>query len=227
MSISGFFLIDKPVGPTSHDVVDVLRRVTGERTIGHAGTLDPLASGLLVLAVTREFTKQVDKFKSLDKVYRAEITLGKDSSTYDSEGELTAVSDREPSDSEIKNVLKTFIGQTEQLPPIFSAKKIGGQSAHKLARQGEAVELKPSPVEVYDIELIDYRYPRVEFTTRVSPGTYIRSLAHDIGKELGVGAYLSNLCRVRIGEFSVIQAIKLDEIKSITDLEKARVSDMV
>lgn len=227
MSVTGFFLIDKPVHPTSHDVVDVLRKIANERTVGHAGTLDPLASGLLIVAVGREFTKQIDKFKNLDKVYEAEITLGQTSNTYDGEGELTLTSGRCPSDKEIKKVLQQFVGVYSQLPPIFSAKKIHGQSAYKLARQGRSVELKPALVEIYDIDLIDYHYPKSTFSAKVSVGTYIRSLAHDIGKQLGTGAYLSGLRRIAIGEFSVAQAINLNELQSAADLEKGRMRGVV
>jgi len=215
------------MGPTSHDVVDTLRRITGERTIGHAGTLDPLASGLLILAVGREHTKQIERFKNLDKTYEAEISLGEISDTYDSEGNLVAVSSREPKKKEVVDVLKSFVGAHEQLPPIFSAKKIKGQSAHKLARQGKAVELRPSAIEIYSIKLVDYSYPQVSFTAKVSAGTYIRSLAHDIGQKLGTGAYLSNLRRTNIGDFLVAQAVKLDEIKSLADLPQGRISGVI
>jgi len=215
------------VGPTSHDVVDVLRRITGEETVGHAGTLDPLASGLLILAVAKEYTKQIERFKNLGKIYEAEISLGQQSETYDSEGNLVAVSSREPKEKEVIDVLKSFVGANEQLPPIFSAKKIHGVSAHRLARQGKAVELRPSAVEIYSIKLVDYSYPQISFTAKVSAGTYIRSLAHDIGQKLGTGAYLSNLRRTNIGDFSVAQAVKLDEIKSLADLPQGRIPGVV
>ena len=225
--LSGFFLIDKPIGPTSHDVVGVLRRISGERTIGHAGTLDPLASGLLIVAIGREFTKQIDKFKNLDKIYEAEVCLGEESNTYDREGSLTAVSDRQPSEKEIKEILANFVGAQEQLPPIFSAKKIKGESAYKSARAGRSVELKPVSVNIKGIDLISYHYPKVVFSTEVSAGTYIRSLAHDIGKKLGIGAYLFNLRRVSIGGFSAAKAIKLDEIRSVDDLLPGQISSVV
>jgi len=227
VSVVGHFLIDKPIGPTSHDVVGRLRRITNERTIGHAGTLDPLASGLLILAVGREYTKQIDKFKNLDKVYEAEVTLGKESNTYDGEGELTAISEREPSEQEVGDVLDKFVGRMDQLPPIFSAKKINGQSAYKAARQGKIVELKPAAIEIKKIHLISYQYPRMAFMVEVSAGTYIRSLAHDIGERLGVGAYLSNLRRTSIGDFSVTQAIKLDEISGADDLLPGKISTVI
>lgn len=227
MSVTGVFLIDKPVGPTSHDVVDVLRRITGEETVGHAGTLDPLASGLLIVGIGREFTKRLGEFKGLDKTYEAKVVLGQESATYDREGELTPISGREPDGAEVEKTLQYFARSHQQLPPIFSAKKIHGASAHRLARQGKAVELKPSAVEIYSIKLVDYSYPQVSFTAKVSAGTYIRSLAHDMGQKLGTGAYLSNLRRTNIGDFSVTQAIKLDEIKSLADFERARIPGVV
>jgi tRNA pseudouridine55 synthase len=227
VSVNGVFLIDKPVGPTSHDVVDVLRRVAGEKTIGHAGTLDPLASGLLLVGIGREFTKRLDRFRGLPKVYEATVTLGSESSTYDREGELTAVSDRQPGGEEVERALRQLGESREQLPPIFSAKKIQGTSAHRLARQGKTVELRPSAIEIYSIKLVDYRYPQVSFTAKVSAGTYIRSLAHDIGKLLNIGAYLSALRRTQIGDFSVDRAVGLDEIRSLADLEKARINGVL
>lgn len=227
MSVAGLFLIDKPIGITSHAVVDRLRRITGERTIGHAGTLDPLASGLLLVAIGREFTKQLGQFGGLDKTYDATIILGQESATYDREGELTPVSDREPDEAEIEKTLQSFVGSHQQLPPIFSAKKIKGESAHRLARQGKAVELRPVPIKIKRIEPTDYRYPEVSLTVEVSAGTYIRSLAHDIGEHLNTGAYLSHLRRTRIGDFSIERAIGLDEIKSPKDLEKARIDGVL
>ena len=227
MPIAGFFLIDKPIGPTSHDVVGRLRKVTGEKTIGHAGTLDPLASGLLIVAVAKEFTKQIDRFKNLDKIYEAEITLGQTSNTDDAEGELTTVSGREPDNNEIVEALRSLVGPMEQLPPIFSAKKISGQSAYKAAREGKPVELKPVLVDIKQLDLISYNYPRVNFKATVSVGTYIRSLARDIGDRLQTGAYLSGLRRTQIGNFLVTQAAKLDDLNSPADLEPARIADMV
>lgn len=227
MPVTGVFLVGKPVGPTSHDVVDRLRRVTGEKTIGHAGTLDPLASGLLIVGIGREFTKRLDKFRELPKVYEAAVILGSESSTYDREGELTPVSDKQPNREKVEQVLREFAGSYKQLPPIFSAKKIRGESAHKLARQGKVVELKPSAIEIYSIKLVNYSYPQVSFTAKVSAGTYIRSLAHDIGQKLGTGAYLSKLRRTTVGDLSVIQAVELDEIKSLADLEKARIGSVL
>jgi tRNA pseudouridine55 synthase len=217
--VTGLFLINKPKGITSHDVVDYLRKVTG-----HAGTLDPMASGLMIVAIGREFTKQILKFSGLGKEYLADVTLGKNSTTHDAEGELTAVSDRELGIEEIKLVLENFIGWQEQTPPIFSAKKIKGKKAYDLAREGKKVELKSVVIEIKSINLINYQYPEIEFGVEVSAGTYIRSLAYDIGVKLKTGAYLSKLIRIKVGSYSLNRAIDLKDIKSPNDLEGVRIN---
>src|SRR3989344_3494850 len=155
---SGIFLINKPTGMTSHDVIDFLRKVTGEQTIGHAGTLDPAASGLLIVAVSREFTKKLNQYLKLDKEYIASIELGKVSTTYDSEGEIAdtaLVVGRQqvqtPSQREIGSTIDKFLGNYKQLPPAFSAKKIRGKKAYELARKGKDVDLKPVPVTIHTI----------------------------------------------------------------------------
>lgn len=216
--IEGLFLINKPVGITSHDVVDRLRRITGERRIGHAGTLDPLASGLMLVAIGKRYTTQLQRYVGLSKEYEAEITLGYVSTTYDAEGELSAVSDKEPRLDEVEDTLKGFIGRQEQTPPIFSAKKLQGRKAYELARAGEQIKIEPKKIEVFDIKLLNYGYPKIQFRTKVSSGTYIRSLAHDIGQELGVGAYLSGLVRTRIGRHRLSRAIDLNKIRSAEDI---------
>ena len=231
----GIYLINKPKGITSHDVVNYLRKITGEKTIGHAGTLDPLASGLMIVAIGREFTKKISKYSKLDKEYTAEATLGATSTTYDAEGiirhpELVSGSPAQIPDhvrndeiikhsqEEVDRVLQGFVGSHDQMPPIFSAKKIGGQKAYDLARQGKAVDLKAVPVTITEIKLLDYRYPLIKFSAQVSSGTYIRSLVHDIGQKLGTGAYMSGLVRNSIGEYQLDQATDLYQIKSVTDL---------
>lgn len=223
-AITGLFLINKPKGITSHDVVDYLRRVTNEKTIGHGGTLDPMASGLMIVAIGREFTKQILKFSGLGKEYIATITLGANSTTYDAEGELTVVSNKEPSLEEIRTVLDGLIGWQEQMPPIFSAKKIKGKKAYDLARMGKVVELDPVKVEIKLMDLINYQYPEVSFKVLVSAGTYIRSLAFDIGTKLGTGAYLSKLIRTKVGDYLLDKAIDLHNIKSPNDLEGVRIN---
>ncbi len=204
-------------------MVNRLRKVTGEKRIGHAGTLDPLASGLLVVAISREFTKQLNKFLKLDKEYEAEIVLGKTSNTYDAEGEIKEIDDREITEEEIAEVLNGFMGEFEQMPPPFSAKKINGKRAYDLARAGKEVKLKTQLVNISQIELLDYAYPQAKFRVGVSSGTYIRSLAYDIGNKLGVGAYLSGLIRTKVGDYSLDKAVDLDKIQSGQDLEASRI----
>ncbi len=214
--MNGYILIDKPLGWTSFDVVARVRRLardmTGEKLkVGHAGTLDPLATGLLILLLGKA-TKQQDGFMKLDKSYEAEITLGSNSSTYDAEGELTHISDRQPMLEQIQIALQTFIGPIEQMPPQFSAIKIDGKRAYELARAGKPAELKSRTVTINDLEITTYNYPKLVITTDVSSGTYIRSLAYDIGDRLGTGAYISSLRRTRIGEHSVDDAVMIDHL---------------
>jgi len=223
----GIYLINKAKGITSHDVVGYLRRITGERTIGHAGTLDPLASGLMIVAIGREFTKRISEFSKLDKEYTAEATLGATSTTYDAEGEVTNVECKMKNEKikqkEIESTLQSSIGQQEQTPPIFSAKKIKGQKAYDLARQGKPVELKPVSINIQEIKLLDYQYPILKFKVKVSSGTYIRSLVNDIGQKLGTGAYMSGLMRDAIGEHQLSQAVDLNQVKSVADLKPAQI----
>ncbi len=216
--MQGIFLINKPTGITSHNVIDRMRQVTGERTIGHAGTLDPLASGLMIVAIGKDFTTQLQKYVGLDKEYEAEVTLGQISTTQDAEGKLTQISTAQPAQEEIEQTLKSFVGRCEQLPPIFSAKKIKGKKSYELARAGKEVELKPQQIEIFNIKLLVYDYPKLKIQTEVSSGTYIRSLAHDIGQKLRTGAYLSGLIRTGVGDYKILQAVALDEIKTPQDI---------
>lgn len=225
MSVKGIFLISKPIGITSHDAVSYLRKITKEQKIGHAGTLDPLASGLLIIAIGREFTKQLDKFRGLDKKYNAKIKLGEISTTYDADGDMTSVSNLKPSLKKIESVLKDFKGKYSQMPPIFSAKKIKGQKAYNLARSGKKVELQPKEIVIHEIELLDYSYPYLNLDTVVSSGTYIRSLAHDIGQKLAVGAYLLELTRTHIGNYRLKNAVDLNLIHSLNDLENVKIKE--
>lgn len=204
-------LVNKPIGITSFDVIRALRRQTGVRKIGHAGTLDPLASGLMLLLFGAA-CKQAQTFTKLDKRYVAEITLGANSSTGDNEGEKTEVSDRMPSLAEIEAALAKLTGEIIQTPPVYSAIKIGGQEAYKYARAGRAVEVPSRQVTVYENKLIDYKYPIIELATHVSSGTYVRTLAEDLGKLLETGAYLSGLVRTTVGGFNLDEALVLDEI---------------
>lgn len=203
-------LIDKPAGMTSFGVVARLRRVLSQQAgkkvkVGHTGTLDPFATGLMIL-VTGKKCRDAGSYTKLDKWYEAEIVLGQVSTTGDPEGELTDVSDRQPTQAEIEQVLQQFTGEIRQRPPIFSAIKINGQRAYKLARDGQEVEIPERTVQVYTLELVDYTYPSLNIRVHVSSGTYIRSLAVDIGKKLGVGAYCQALRRAKIANYDIADA---------------------
>jgi len=203
-------LIDKPAGMTSFGVVARLRRVLSQAAgkkvkVGHTGTLDPFATGLMII-VTGKKCREADTFTKLDKWYEAEVMLGEVSTTGDPEGELTRVSTRQPSCSEIEAVLSIFEGEIKQRPPIFSAIKINGRRAYQLARQGQPVDMPERTVSIYALELVAYEYPRLVIRAHVSSGTYIRSLAIDIGRKLGTGAYCRQLRRQAIAEYDVAQA---------------------
>lgn len=217
--MDGILLIDKPAGWTSFDVVakvrGLVRRHTGQKRpkVGHSGTLDPFATGLLVVLVG-SYTKRQDEFMRKDKVYEAVLDLGKVSTTGDPEGEITEISGRVPTPEEIKSVLNRFSGEIEQTPPIYSAIKINGQRAYDLARAGKQVDLKSRRVTVYEIADVRYDYPELEFKARVSSGTYIRSLAADIGEGLDCGAYLKSLRRLSSGELSVHDSVKPESLEA-------------
>lgn len=206
----GMWLVHKPVGISSFGAVARVRQLTGIRKVGHAGTLDPQAEGLMIILVGKAYTRQADGFLKLDKVYEVEATLGQTSTTGDREGGLTAVSDAQPSLAEIKKALGVFEGDIMQTPPIYSAIKVGGQRAYKLARAGKDVMLEPRKVTVHQIELLGYSYPKLTFRAHVSSGTYIRSLVEDIGTRLGTGAYMSALTRTAIGSHKLSGAVLLD-----------------
>jgi tRNA pseudouridine55 synthase len=209
----GILLIDKPAEMTSFGVVARVRRVLSNQQgkkvkVGHTGTLDPFATGLMIIVVGKE-CKNAGMYSKLDKVYEATIQLGHTSTTGDPEGELTAVSDRQPTREEIEQVLTQFVGTITQRPPIYSAIKIDGERAYKLARAGKAVEVPERQVVVHSIELIDYVYPELRIRAHVGSGTYIRTLAQDIGEALATGAYTTQLRRTSIAEWSIDQAVTL------------------
>jgi tRNA pseudouridine55 synthase len=207
----GILLIDKPKGWTSFDVVakvrGIVRRETGQKKvkIGHTGTLDPLATGLLVL-VLGGYTKRVPELSKADKTYEVTMRLGQTSTTGDEEGQKTPASDKKPSEAEVLAALRHFVGEIQQIPPAYSAIKVHGQRAYKLARAGKEVAIEPRSVTIYEITDVVYDYPQVRFTATVSSGTYIRSLVEDIGKRLDTGAYMSALYRTEVGDFSVTNA---------------------
>jgi len=206
--------IIKPPGITSHDVVNGVRRITGERRVGHGGTLDPFASGVLVIGISRESTRKLQEIlKDTDKEYVAVIEAGKTSTTGDPEGEITEHSGPlSLEEGRVEEVLKGFIGEIEQTPPSHSAIKVNGVPAYRLARRGEKIRLKKRKVFIKELELLEFNPPFIKIRTVVSSGTYIRSLAEDIGKKLGVGAYLKELTRTRVGDFTI------DDSKTIEDL---------
>lgn len=208
-------LIDKPDGITSFGVVARVRRVLKERVgskvkVGHTGTLDPFATGLLILLAGKA-TKRSNEFLKKDKEYEAEIFLGSTSTTGDPEGEISHVSDKVPSLEEIESVCSKFVGEISQKVPAFSAVKINGQRAYQLARSGKEVDTPTRKVTIYSIEILSYNYPVLKIKTFVSSGTYIRTLGEDIGAELKTGAYLTALRRTKIGDYSVSDAVKLDD----------------
>lgn len=208
-------LIDKPAGISSFGVVakvrGYLRNECGHKVkVGHTGTLDPFATGLLIL-LSGKMTKKSNEFLKLDKEYIADLKLGFKSSTGDPEGEIEKVDDRVPDAKEIEDILQTFIGEIEQIPPKYSAIKINGQRAYKLARKGVDFEVPMRKIRIYNIEVLKYEYPRLAIRCQVSSGTYIRTLAEDIGLKLGVGAYLTALRRTKIGEYSVDKACTLKD----------------
>ena len=207
-------LIDKPADFTSHDVVNVIRKKFNTRRVGHGGTLDPFATGLLIVGVGRA-TKKLTNIVGLDKTYEATAQLGATTDTYDLTGSIIPSSEFPvPSSDDIENAMKNFRGTIEQKAPAFSAKKVKGQKLYALARRGEDVEhLRPTKkVDVTELEILDYNFPTLKFRVTCSSGTYIRSLAHDIGQDLGCGAYLTELRRTRIGEYKLEDAKKLEEI---------------
>ena len=207
-------LADKPAGISSFGVVARVRRQLSEQAgrkikVGHTGTLDPFATGLMIL-LSGTFTRRAGEFSKLDKVYEATIRLGAISSTGDPEGEITEQLVQDiPSEQQVRQTIKTFLGKITQTPPVFSAIKINGQRAYKLARAGQAVEMPSREVEIYSIELLSYEYPHIKIRAHVSSGTYIRTLAQDIGDLLGTGAYVTKLRRVKVGQYDIKDAVTI------------------
>lgn len=216
MFIQGIFAIYKPIGPTSHDIINQLRTITGVRRIGHAGTLDPLAKGVLVVGIGREYTKKLSEIVKGKKEYLATIKLGEYSTTDDQEGKKTKVKIKnKPKLIDINNTIVEFIGKIQQAPPQFSSIKINGKSAYGLARAGKKIEFKLRYVEIKNITIIKYIWPNLELKVTTGPGVYIRSLAKDIGKKLGVGGYLYSLERTRVGQFSKERTLALSQFEKL------------
>ena len=216
----GIILVDKPAEMTSFGVVARVRRVLSQQAgkkvkVGHCGTLDPFATGLLMLCVGKE-CKNAGTYMKHDKVYEATFRLGQTSTTGDPEGELTEVSSAQPTPEDIEHALAQFRGDIQQRPPIFSAIKIDGKRAYKLARDGQEVELPLRTITIHSLELVEYSYPDLKIRTHVSSGTYIRSLGVDIGAALGTGAYCSQLRRTSIAKWLVADAQTLADF-GVTD----------
>lgn len=223
----GFCLVDKPAGPTSHDLVRQARRALETRRIGHAGTLDPFATGLLLLGVGRA-TRLIEYLSDLDKVYVAEARLGIRTSTLDPEGEVVSRNEawQTLSHDEIHQALESFRGDREQVPPSFSAKKVRGERAYARARRGESTELNPVRIQIHDIELLEVSLPRVRFRVRCSTGTYVRVLGEELGDALDVGAHLTALRRTAIGPFGVERAVAPEQLGDADRLRDAWVSPL-
>ena len=216
----GFLNIYKPKGKTSHDVVAILRRITKVKQIGHTGTLDPFAEGVLPICIGKA-TRLIEYLKD-DKAYIGTVQLGKSTTTYDLEGADVEISDKTPSLEEIEAELNNFRGDIEQLPPIFSAIKVKGKKLYEYARKGEEVEIQPRSVNISELELLNYDKENrtLELYIKCSKGTYIRSIAHDLGKNLNCFGHLIKLVRVKAGDFLVENAIKLDELSSVEEVKK-------
>lgn len=200
--LEGILLVDKPQGRTSFSLIRSLRRLTGIRKIGHAGTLDPFATGVMILLIGREYTRLSDTLLLQDKEYAAEVHLGVSTDTYDCDGKVVARSKKVPTLLQIESALEHFQGEIEQIPPMYSAKKIKGKKLYELARQGEEIERQPAIVRV-KTTLLSYAYPYLSLKVSCSKGTYIRSIAHELGQRLGCGAHLSQLKRTRSGQFTI------------------------
>lgn len=222
--MNGLLILNKPAGMTSHDVVNRLRKITGERSIGHLGTLDPMATGVLPLLMGK-FTRLAQYFSAAQKAYEGSIRFGQATTTWDAEGEpvgpALAPDQIDLTLERLRAAAQPFHGTIEQMPPPYSAKKIAGKPAYKLAREGKPVELKAVPVTIERFELTALDGATAEFAMEISAGGYVRAVAHELGQRLGCGAHLSRLCRTRAGVFSLAEAHTLDELMPLTGDEAA------
>lgn len=213
--LEGVLLVDKPQGLTSHDVVYRLRRKLQMKKIGHAGTLDPMATGLLIMLIGKA-TRISQYLMSTDKVYEGEATLGVVTDSQDAEGEVMETRPvPELTEAQVKTVMKTFLGDQYQTPPMHSAIKVGGVPLYKMARQGEEIEREPRFIRVASFELNSFALPKLAFTLHCTKGTYVRTIAHDLGNKLGCGAHLSALRRTGSGKFNIGQCVTLDRIEEM------------
>ncbi len=220
--MNSLLLLDKPQGLSSHSAVHRIRKITGEERVGHAGTLDPMATGVLLILLGSA-VRLSEWIVDHDKKYRATVKLGIETDTYDATGKVTATRAVNISENEIRAALVSLVGKQNQIPPAHSAIQIQGKRAYKLARQGVEIEMQPRAVEIYSIENITVENDLVAFDVHCSKGTYIRSLAHDLGAKLGAGAHLAALRRTASGNFSIEQSLTLDQVTDAVarnDLEK-------
>jgi tRNA pseudouridine55 synthase len=208
--MDSILLVDKPKGLTSFRVVELTRKKLKVK-VGHTGTLDPLATGLLII-LTGKRTKEASSFLSLDKTYEVKAVLGMETDTFDFGGKILRQSDKEVAKEELEEVLKGFHGDIWQIPPPYSSKKMGGRKAYELARRGVAVDIPPKKVSIYSLELKEFQFPYFSLSCDVSSGFYVRSLVHDIGVKLGAGATVVEVRRTRVGSYRVEQAKSLEEI---------------
>lgn len=213
---SGILIVNKPKGMTSHDVVDAVRRITGQQRVGHAGTLDPLATGVLVIGVGRDATKVLGTItKDTKKTYRATVQFGSTSDTYDAEGTISENEEVRPvKKSDVQQALRQFTGTFQQTPPAYSAIKVGGKKSYDRARAGETFQLESRTVTVHSVDLQKFQWPTAMFDVTCSSGTYIRSIAHDLGEKLGVGAYLAGLERTAVGSYTIRQSQTLEQLQA-------------
>ncbi len=214
--VSGVLVLDKPIGLTSHDVVQIVRRGTGIKRAGHTGTLDPRASGVLVILIGPA-VRLSEYVSASDKRYQATIRLGSSTDTYDSEGTITSsmasVSVDDISEETFDDILQQFVGEIQQVPPPYSAVKVKGRKAYEMARKGEEVDLEPRTIHVYSLEVLEWAPPEVVIDVYCSSGTYVRSLANDLGNQLGVGAHLVGLRRTKSGRFTLRDAVPLRRLQ--------------
>lgn len=220
--MEGVLLVDKPAGMTSHDVVYRLRRKLQMKKIGHAGTLDPMATGLLVMLIGKA-TRISQYLISVDKFYEGEATLGVVTDSQDAQGEMMETRPVPPfTEAEVREVMKGFLGDQYQMPPMHSAIKIGGVPLYKMARKGEEIEREPRFIRISSFELTSFTLPKLTFSVHCTKGTYVRTIAHDLGKKLGCGAHLSALRRTGSGKFTISQCLTLDQIEasSLPEIEK-------
>lgn len=214
--MDGVIIIDKPQGKTSHDIVALVRRIFNTRRVGHTGTLDPMATGVLPICVGNA-TKAADMLTAADKRYTAELELGKKSDTLDSTGEILQTSDVNVSEKEIREIIMGFVGEQEQLPPMYSAIKKNGKKLYELAREGVEIEREPRKINIFSIDITEINMPFVKIDVHCSKGTYIRSLCDDIGTRAGCGAVMTSLRRTASGVFNIDDAYTIDELENASD----------